>query len=218
VAGKPAVLPLSFRAVVWSGLCALIVLAARALAYATAPRQSFGTARLRDQLGGPRLVIVALVALGVAAVTSAVVVTLARLAVRERRQLERRRLVHEPRLSLLRLVLRALGLLLASSLVFAVVESYLHWRAGLGWHGLRCVVGPVHRDALPLLAAFSLLGAALAAAGEHLLAWARRVFAVLFRRRPRRRPTVQRSWPSGAPRLRVLPLALAPGARAPPRA
>src|SRR5207302_512042 len=54
------------------------------------------------------------------------------------------------------------------------IESYIHWRAGLGWHGIHCLVGPVHRDAIPLLAAFSLVAAAFAEGVSHLLAWARR--------------------------------------------
>ena len=41
------------------------------------------------------------------------------------------------------------------------LESYLHWRAGLGWHGLHCLAGPVHRDAVPIVAALSLVAVAL---------------------------------------------------------
>jgi transcriptional regulator of acetoin/glycerol metabolism len=62
-------------------------------------------------------------------------------------------------------------------------ESYLHWRAGIGFHGLSCLVGPVHRNAIPLLAALSLAAAALAEAADHLLAWARAVVRELLRRR-----------------------------------
>ena len=39
---------------------------------------------------------------------------------------------------------------------FAMLESTLHWRAGLGWHGLHCLTGPVHRNAIPILGALSL--------------------------------------------------------------
>ena len=42
---------------------------------------------------------------------------------------------------------------------FAMFESYLHWRAGIGFHGLSCLVGPVHRNAIPLLAALALAAA-----------------------------------------------------------
>jgi hypothetical protein len=62
-------------------------------------------------------------------------------------------------------------------------ESYLHWRAGIGFHGLSCLVGPVHRNAIPLLAALALAAAALAEAIQHLLAWMRAVMRELRRRR-----------------------------------
>jgi hypothetical protein len=86
-------------------------------------------------------------------------------------------------LRLRRLALRAVALYLASSLAFALFESYLHWRAGIGFHGLSCLVGPVHRNAIPLLAALALAAAALAEAGQHLLAWMRAVVRELRRRR-----------------------------------
>jgi hypothetical protein len=69
-----------------------------------------------------------------------------------------------------------------SSFAFAIVESTIHWREGLGWHGLHCLVGPVHRDAIPILAALSLVAVAAHGAIEHLLAWARRLFAQLAAR------------------------------------
>ena len=78
-----------------------------------------------------------------------------------------------------RLLVRALVLFLATSLGFALFESWQHWRAGLGWHGLLRLTGPVHRNALPILAALSLVAAALAAALEHVLAWMRRTIARL---------------------------------------
>ena len=65
-----------------------------------------------------------------------------------------------------------------------MLESYLHWRAGLGWHGLHCLLGPVHRDAIPVLGALSLLAVAAHGAIEHLLAWARRLVALLAARLP----------------------------------
>jgi hypothetical protein len=80
-------------------------------------------------------------------------------------------------------VIRAAVLFAATSATFAVLESYLHWRAGLGWHGLHCLTGPVHRDAIPLLLALSVVAAALACAVEHVLAWMRRVWAAVNRRR-----------------------------------
>jgi hypothetical protein len=86
----------------------------------------------------------------------------------------------------LRVLGAALGLFAVTSLAFASLESYLHWRAGLGFHGLHCLVGPVHRDALPLLGALSLLGASAEAAARHLLRWMRRTIRAL-RARPRAR-------------------------------
>jgi len=68
-----------------------------------------------------------------------------------------------------------LGIWAFSSFAFAIVDSTIHWREGLGWQGLHCLVGPVHRDAIPILAALSLL--ASHGAIEHLPAWARRLFA-----------------------------------------
>ena len=60
-----------------------------------------------------------------------------------------------------------------------MLESTIHWREGLGWHGLTCLLGPVHRDAIPILAALSLVAVAVHGAVEHLLDWARRLFAQL---------------------------------------
>ena len=59
------------------------------------------------------------------------------------------------------LVPRAAALLRAQRprLRAARVRS-LHWRAGLGFHGLDCLLGPVHRDALPILAALRVIVAA----------------------------------------------------------
>jgi hypothetical protein len=88
-----------------------------------------------------------------------------------------------PSLRLRRLALRAVALYVSSALAFAYFESYLHWRAGLGWHGLFCLVGPVHRNAIPILAALALLAAALAEAAGHVLAWMRAVARELCRRR-----------------------------------
>ena len=64
-------------------------------------------------------------------------------------------------------------------------EAYLHWRAGLGWHGIACVFGPVHRDLLPIATALSFVAAALFAAAEHVVAWMRRTFSLLRRLPPR---------------------------------
>ena len=82
--------------------------------------------------------------------------------------------------------MRAGLLFAASSLTFALVESFIHWHAGLGWHGIHCLIGPVHRDAIPLLAGLSLAAAAILRAGSHLLAWMRRIIRATHRPRPAR--------------------------------
>jgi hypothetical protein len=167
------------RLLLWPAVVALLVLVARWLAYALAPSP---LARVLERsAGGPSLVVVTLVSLALAVLVSVAVVWLAALGVRERARLAPERVA--PSLRLRRLALRAAGLYLASCFAFAMFESYLHWRAGIGFHGLSCLVGPVHRNAIPLLAALAVAAAALAEAGEHLLAWARAVVRELRRRR-----------------------------------
>jgi hypothetical protein len=167
------------RLPIWAATTALLVLTARWLAYALAPSPL--ARALEHKAGGPSLVTVTLVALGLATLVATLAVWLAALGVRERARLRPERIA--PRLRLRRLAARAVGLYVASSLAFALFESYLHWRAGIGFHGLSCLVGPVHRNAIPLLAALALAAAALVEAGEHLLAWARAVARALRRRR-----------------------------------
>jgi hypothetical protein len=104
---------------------------------------------------------------------------LAALGVRERRLLETRPILALPRLRLELVLGRALALWLVTMPAFAFFESYIHWRQGLGWHGIHCLTGPVHRNAIPVLGALSLVAAALAAAVEHVLAWIRRTIARL---------------------------------------
>jgi hypothetical protein len=170
---------MSARAGAWCGAGALVVFGARVLAYALAPAPSALSFELQRSLGGPRLVVVALWSLGLGAAVAAAAVGLAALAVKERLALERAAVVAPPRLRPLRLCRRFGVLLVATAAAFTLLESYVHWRAGLGWHGLSCLTGPVHRDAVPLLAALSLVAAACAEAVDHLLAWARRTFARL---------------------------------------
>jgi hypothetical protein len=188
------------RLLVWPAVVALLVLVARWLAYALAPSPLARV--LEHSAGGPSLVVVTLVSLGVALLGSFLVVWLAALGVRERARLRPERVA--PRLRLRRLGVRALALYLASSLAFALFESYLHWRAGIGFHGLSCLVGPVHRNAIPLLAALALAAAALAEAAEHLLAWARAVVRQLRRRRLAAQPFV-----AFAPHASLSPLLVA---------
>jgi hypothetical protein len=183
------------RASAWTAVGALVVLVGRTLAYALAPQPTLLSLQLERSVGGPRLVVVSLAAVGLAGAVSAAVVGLVALAVRERLALERRRVVAPPRLRPVRLVARAVALSVTTCLAFALFESWLHWRAGLGWHGIHCLVGPVHRDAIPILLGLSLVAAALAEAVEHLIAWARRTFAHVV--------SVPISFPALRPRLPV---------------
>ena len=172
------------RAAVWTVLGLCVVLAARAVVYALAPWQTLAALRLEHKAGGPHLAAVLAVSLAVAALLAAAVLWLAVVAVRERLALEPRTLLERPRLSLLRIAVRGVVFFAATSVAFALFESYLHWRAGLGWHGFQCLVGPVHRDAIPLLGALSLLAVAGHGAVEHLLGWARRLVGLLAARLP----------------------------------
>jgi len=167
----------------WLPLAALVVLAARALAYALATHATVVGNELEQQAGGPGLVVTAVAALTGAAIVASAVLWIAAMAVRERHLLSGG---EAPVLRPLRVLGAALGLFAVTSLAFASLESYLHWRAGLGFHGLHCLIGPVHRDALPLLGALSLLAAAAEAAARHLLSWMRRALRAL-RTRPRAR-------------------------------
>ncbi|HKG44115.1 MAG TPA: hypothetical protein VKB10_07720 [Gaiellaceae bacterium] len=162
----------------WVGVTAMVVLAARSLAYSLAEPTGLAQ-RLEGSAGGPRLAVLAPVAIGIAGVLSTAVVWVVAVGVRERQRLHARQ--PAPRVSLLRLGLRSAGLFVFSSIAFALFESYLHWRAGVGFHGLACVLGPVHRDAVPLLAALALVAAALAEAVQHVVAWLRATLVELCR-------------------------------------
>ena len=164
----------------WLGTVALMVLVARWLAYALAQPSPLAN-RFASSAGGPSLVLVSVVTLALAAAVSVTVLWLAALGVRERQRLRPDRV--PPRLRLRRLALNAVGLYAAGALAFAMFESYLHWRAGIGFHGLSCLVGPVHRNAIPLLAALALVAAALAEAVLHLVGWMRAAARELLRPR-----------------------------------
>jgi hypothetical protein len=201
------------RPAVWVGLGALVVLATRSLCYALVPGPE--AQLLEHKAAGPGLPIVAVGALLTALGLAAAIVWLAAMAVRERHLLGGE-IGPPPRLDLVRASLSAVGLFAGTSLGFAALESYIHLRAGLGFHGLSCLVGPVHRNALPILGALSLLAAALHAAACHVVAWARRTIPLLTCRPPR---LPRRIAPLARPRaiqLRSQLLALPLGARAPP--
>jgi hypothetical protein len=202
------------RGFAWIGAVILVVLGSRTIAYAISPSPL--AAELSHQAGGPALPVIALVAVLLAVAFSAVIVWLAALGVRERRLLETRPVIGEQRLRLGLLVGRAFALWLITMPAFAYLESTIHWREGLGWHGLHCLVGPVHRNAIPILGALSLVAAALAAALEHVFAWMRRTLARITA--PRRiAGIVSVARPAASEFLPPLAFATALGARGPPR-
>ena len=172
------------RAAIWAVVAAVVVLVTRTIVYAIAPTQSQLVAELEHRAGGPDLAGGLAAGVGIAALGAAAVLWLAVVAVRERVSLETRELVSAPKLEPLRLGIRAIALFLAAALAFALLESTIHWREGLGWHGVHCLIGPAHRDAVPILFALTLLAVALHGAVEHLLGWVRRAVSLLVPRVP----------------------------------
>jgi hypothetical protein len=162
-------------ALAWLGVLAVVVLLGRALAYAMSGRHP-----LADSLAGETppagAIAAALAVLAAAAALAGTALWLASLGVRERAGLEG---VPAPRLRLRRPPARAAALWAFACVAFFLLESMVHLRAGLGWHGLHCLTGPIHQDALPILAAFSILAAALWEIVALALAWARRTVARL---------------------------------------
>ena len=162
------------RTLLWSVVAALVVMTARELAYAVEPSPL--SQQLSRAAGGPSAPLVALSAFAAAAAVAVTICALAALAVRERAML-----LHRPPPSF------ALGRALAAAALLSVVtcvaggllEAYIHWRAGLGWHGLHCLVGPEHRNLIPLEIALSLVATAIVGSAAHVAAWARQTFARL---------------------------------------
>jgi hypothetical protein len=167
------------RGLLWVGVAGLVVMTTRWLCYALAPSPLAN--RFEASAGGPRLVVVTLVSLLLATAVATAAVWLAVVGVRERQRLRPEREL--PRVRLRRIAARAVALSTACALGFALLESYIHWRAGIGFHGLSCLFGPVHRNALPLVIALSILAAGLAEAVEHLHAWARAAVRALLQPR-----------------------------------
>jgi hypothetical protein len=157
--------------------------------------------------------VLALVSLALGAAIAVAICWLAAVAVRERALIEQR---EAGPFAVRRMFALSVALTLSTCLVGGLLEAYLHWRAGLGWHGLNCLVGPVHRDLLPVLAALCLVAAAVIAAADHVLAWMRRVLAV-FAPAPLEPPSEVTVW---SPLEWLLPRerfrAARWGARAPP--
>jgi hypothetical protein len=189
-------------AAIWTGIAALVVLATHTIVYAASPSESQIVGELEHKAGPPELTL-GLAGIAVAAGLIAVAVLwLAVIAVRERVALERHELVVAPCLRPFVLAGRAVVLFGATSFAFAMVESTIHWREGLGWHGISCLTGPIHRDAIPVLAGLSLLATSLHGAIEHLLAWARRLVILLAPRLPLLRGAGRIFVAAAAPRQR----------------
>jgi hypothetical protein len=172
------------KALSWILAATLVVLLTRSIAYAIAPSPAARV--LQHRAGGPALPVLTLVALALGGLLAVAICWLAVFGVRERALLERRALeLPPPRFRPARTFVLAFGLSVVTSIAGGLFEAYLHWRAGLGWHGVHCVFGPVHRDLLPIATALSFVAAALVAAAEHVAAWMRRTFALLRELPPR---------------------------------
>ena len=172
---------------------ALVVFLARSIAYAIAPSPAARV--LEHRAGGPALPVLTLVALALGGSIAIATCWLAAFGVRERELLERRVLAAPtPRFRPAHTSALALALSVVTSVGGGLFEAYLHWRAGLGWHGVQCVFGPVHRDLLPIATSLSIVAAALLAAAEHVTAWMRRTFALLRALPPRFFRTDLPSW------------------------
>ena len=163
-----------------AGSAVLVVLTGRTIAYALTP--GIAARVLEHRAGGPSLPVIAMVALALAASAAIIVCWLASLAVRERALLEGRA---APRFRLGRMLALTLVLALVTTVAGGLFEAYIHWRDGLGWHGLDCIAGPVHRNLVPIDCALSLVAAALLAAAEHVGRWMGRTIAALREIPPR---------------------------------
>jgi hypothetical protein len=194
------------------GVVAAVVLIARTLAYALAPDPR--AAALGHVTGGPRPLVVGGVALALAALLAGAVLWLSALGVRERHRL--RPAGDAPRLRMVPVLLRSLCISLVAAIAFTAIESAIHAREGLGFHGLQCLVGPIHENALPLIAALSLIAAAVVEAVRHAVGYGRRVIAA---RPPRQRvPRAARAIGLAAitPEALSFVLRLVPSGRGPP--
>ena len=172
------------KSLIGLGSAVVVVLVGRTLAYAAEP--SAAARMLQQRAGGPELLVLASVALTLGAAVAIAVSALAALAVKERALLERREATPFP---VRRLLVLAVALSVVTCVGGGLFEAYLHWHAGLGWHGLHCVFGPVHRDLLPIDSGLSFVAAAVLTAAGHVFGWMRRTFARL-------RPLPPRSWAS----------------------
>ena len=206
------------RLVAWLALVAAVDLIARSFAYALATSSDPERARLAGEFGGPKPVVLSLITVTGAIAVSAALLALAEMGVRERWALaDVDTRGSRPRIALRGVVARAAVVWVAGLVVFTLIESYIHWRAGLGFHGISCLAGPVHRNVIPIIGALALIGSAAAAALAHLFAWMRRVVERVLGRSPatRRAPRVSARRPV-VPAAPASPLLEALRARPPP--
>jgi hypothetical protein len=169
------------RALGWAALVVVVDLIARAFAYALATSDNPARARLAGDFGGPHLVVLSIVVVIAGVVAAAALIALAEMGVRERWALaDERTRGPKPRMAVRGVLARAVAVWMAGLVVFMLVESYIHWRAGLGFHGIHCLEGPVHRNVIPIIGALALVGSAAASALGHLLAWMHRVVERVF--------------------------------------
>jgi hypothetical protein len=202
----------ALRAGGFAAVVAVVGLAARTLAYALAPDPR--AEALGRLTGGPRPIVVGGIAVGLAGLFAGAVLWLSALGVRERHRLQP--VGDAPRLRIAAILVRAGAISVASATAFTAIESAIHVREGLGFHGLHCLIGPVHQDAVPLIVAFSLAAAALVEAVRHAVAFARRVVAA---RPPRCRVPGERGTRAliaAAPRRSGFEMLGAPTGRGPP--
>jgi hypothetical protein len=162
----------------WLGSGVIVVLLSRSIAYAVSPAPAARV--LEARAGGPSLPVVTLVALALGASLAIAICALAAMGIKERARLEARRLAAPaPNLGAGRMVVSAILLSATTSVAGGFFEAFLHWRAGLGWHGLHCLTGPVHHGLIPIATALSFVAAALHAAGRQVAVWMRRTYAAL---------------------------------------
>jgi hypothetical protein len=147
-----------------------IALVARTIAYALSPAPT--AEALSGKLGGPHLVVVGGVTLGLAAAASLLLIGLTAATLGERSRLEH--VGDAPRLAARGIPLRTAGLFTASAIIFAGGESAIHWHAGYGFHAQHCLTGPVHENAIPILAALAIVASVAIAVADRLRAWAHR--------------------------------------------
>jgi hypothetical protein len=200
----------TLRSLAWCATTAFVILLGRTVAYAVSPDPM--ATLLQQRAGGPALPLLTLISFVAGASAAVTIVFLAWLGVRERALLEERR---PPRLYIGRALARAVVVWSAAAVAGGLLEAYVHWRAGLGWHGLHCVVGPVHRNLIPIDGALALVASAVFAAAEHVLFWMGRTLARL-RAVPARARPVTTPDPSPTRLVRGTVRIAAGGARAPP--